>query len=332
MNTVLITGSEGSLMQSVIPKLLSLNYNIVGVDNLFRYGTRPNSSLNYIFEHGDLSNYNYVQDIFEKYQPDYVIQAAAQIYGVGGFNKFCADIISRDVRLYTNILEASIKHNVKRIIYISSSMVYENCPQEINTPVHEDMVDNYPAPLTEYGLSKFVGERLCIAFKKQYNLDYTIWRPFNIITPYESADNDQGVSHVFADFMSNILIKQCNPLPIIGDGYQIRCFTWIDDVANGIANHSFSDTTKNEIFNLGNPEPITMRDLATSIHREGIAYGLVKPLKLSFKTTVDYRHDVRVRIPEINKAKKFLNWAPTHNTLQSIDKCISHIKLNTQNT
>lgn len=326
MNKVLITGSEGSLMQAVIPKLLALNYDIVGVDNLLRHGRRLATTQNYVFEQGDLSNYSYVQELLEKHQPDYVIQAAAQIYGVGGFNKYCADILSRDVRLYTNVLEAAIKHNVKRIVYISSSMVYESCSQDVKKPLLEDMHDSYPAPLTEYGLSKFVGERLCMAFNKQYNLDYTIWRPFNIITPYEIAHTDQGISHVFADFINNIIIKQSNPLPIIGNGQQIRCFTWIDDIAEGIANHSFSEVTKNEIFNLGNPEPMTMRTLAKCIYQMGVNQGLIEPFELKFKTTADYKHDVRVRIPSVNKAKQLLGWEPTHNTLQSIDKCINYIK------
>ena len=84
-------------------------------------------------------------------------------------------------------------------------MVYENCPQDINSPVIEDMIDNYPAPYTDYGLSKFVGERVSKAYFKQHGLKYTIWRPFNIITPYEKSEsNDIGISHVFADYIKNI--------------------------------------------------------------------------------------------------------------------------------
>ena len=63
---------------------------------------------------------------------------------------------------------------------------------------------------------------------------------------------------------------ELNPLPIIGNGQQIRCFTWIDDVAQAIADHSFSSKTCRETFNLGNPEPITMIQLAQMIHEIGI--------------------------------------------------------------
>ena len=58
--------------------------------------------------------------------------------------------------------------------------------------------------------------------------------------------------------MNNIVVKKMNPLPIIGSGEQIRCFTWIEDVANMIGDWSFEDKTDNETYNVGNPEPITM--------------------------------------------------------------------------
>ena len=131
--------------------------------------------------------------------------------------------------------------------------------------VKEDDVDTVIAPYTEYGLSKYVGEKMSIAFEKQYGVAYTIWRPFNILTPYEKSEGTQGVSHVFADFMNEIIVKRSNVIPMLGDGEQIRCFTWIDEVAEAIATHSFSNKTNGHAFNLGNHEPITMIELAKKI-------------------------------------------------------------------
>ena len=118
-------------------------------------------------------------------------------------------------------------------------MVYENC----QGTVKEDDIDTVIAPYTEYGLSKYVGEKMSIAFKKQYGVEYTIWRPFNVLTPYERTEGQQGISHVFADFMHEIIIKRSNVVSVLGDGKQIRCFTWIDEVAEAIATHSFSAKT-----------------------------------------------------------------------------------------
>src|SRR5947209_11023419 len=123
-------------------------------------------------------------------------------------------------------------------------------------------------PSTDYGLSKLMGERLSQGFASQYGLAYTIWRPFNIIGLHERADGqDPGVSHVFADFIQRIVRERQNPMLVLGSGEQVRCFTWIGDVADAIAGWSFSDEARNEDFNLGNPEPLTMLELAQRLYR-----------------------------------------------------------------
>lgn len=326
MSKILVTGSEGSLMQAVIPKLLALGHTVIGVDNLFRYNERLNIAKGYIFENVELTNRLNVDTLIARYRPDYIIQAAARIFGVGGFNKYCADILYNDVTLHGHILEAAKEWKVKRVVYISSSMVYENCPQDVYRPVYEQQVDSYPAPYTEYGLSKFVGERMSVAYKKQYDLDYTIWRPFNIITPYEKSEGDLGTSHVFADYIKNIVIEQKNVLPIIGDGKQIRCFTWIDEVATAIAEHSFSDNTRNEVFNLGNKEPISMTELALTIRDIAIEKGLIDDNLTMFESVAEYKNDVRVRIPDVSKARTTLGWEAKVKIDESISRCLDKIK------
>lgn len=329
---ILICGSEGSLMQAVIPKLIADGHEILGLDNLKRYGKRLDIvKEDYEFRLCNLLIHNQVEDWFRIFKPDVVIQAAALIYGVGGFNKYCADILGQDISLHNNVIRAAVRHNVKKIVYMSSSMVYECCPQDLKTPVTEDMPEDYPAPKTEYGLSKFTGERLTKAVAKQYGLSYTIWRPFNIITPYEQADEQEiGISHVFADFMENIIIKKQNPLHIIGNGQQIRCFTWIDDIASGIADNIDNDVTDNEIFNLGNPEPTSMIGLALIIQDAAIRHGLIPDEQLNMVSTREYPYDVQVRVPNINKARKLLLWNPTKKVQESVDECVKTLALRRQ--
>lgn len=311
---ILITGSEGSLMQAVIPKFLKQGHTIVGVDNLYRYGKLSEmANRDYQFVKQDLTDRKATEDLCQGF--DVVVLAAAKIYGVGGFNHYCGDIIADDTAIQGNILQSCAKHGIKHVIYISSSMVYETCIQDINYPVTEDLVNDCTVPKTEYGLSKLIGERMCHAFHKQYEIDYTIWRPFNIITPHERSMTDQGFSHVFADFIENILIKKLNPLPIIGDGSQIRCFTWIDDIAEIIADYSFLDSTKNQAFNICNVEPITMKELAEKIY----AYTNSSCL-LEFVTVNNFKNDVRVRIPSVDKLLSVIG----DKKFQSVEKSISH--------
>ena len=324
---ILVTGSEGSLMQAVIPKLVEKGHQVYGVDNLVRYGERLGiAKSGYQFIKGDLVDNVVVDDLFRHAQPDVVIQAAARIYGIGGFNDYCADILGEDITLHNNILKASVEHGVSRVVYISSSMVYENCVQSLDKPVTEDMPDWNRAPTTDYGLSKFTGERLSKAFNRQYGLEYTIWRPFNIITPYEKGEEELGHSHVFADYIRNIIFEDMNPLPIIGDGSQIRCFTWIDEVAQAIADYSFGESTLNEIFNLGNPEPITMRELANIIYEFGVQNDLIMPQSkgLSFRTVKEYSDDVKIRVPDVAKAKVILGWNAKQKVRDSVKLCLEN--------
>lgn len=324
MSRILITGSEGSLAQAVLNKLL-YNYELFGIDNLYK-GQTPSKKANreYKFYQADLTDNIRTFEIFNEIKPHYVIQCAAHIYGVGGFNAHCADILGQDIQIHSNVLNACIKNKVKRIIFISSSMVYENCEA---VPVEEFAPDNVPPPRTDYGLSKYVNERLTQSFQKQYGLDYTIWRPFNIITPYESAHGQEiGVSHVFADFLERIIVDKVTLLPIIGDGNQVRCFTWIGDVSDAIIKFSFDDRTKNDVFNIGNKEPITMINLAKKIFdlSQKMYYTHDSDVELKFIRMKDYPNDVKYRVPETLKMKTKLGWVAKTKLDESIKKCIEH--------
>ena len=316
---VLVCGSEGSLMQAVIPKLTS-KHAVYGADNLCRYGERLGiAGDGYEFRKVDLVDGHSVDALIGSIKPDLIIQAAARIYGVGGFNKYCADILGEDLALHNNVLKAAVKHHVPKVVYTSSSMVYENC-QGI---VKEDDVDTMVTPYTEYGLSKFVGERMSVAFEKQYGVAYTIWRPFNVLTPYERAEHDQGVSHVFADFMKEIVVNRNCHLPILGDGKQIRCFTWIDEVASAIADYSFSNKTNGQAFNLGNHEPIDMITLAQKIrHIAETEFNLQFSAPLTFDYQPGYKNDVLYRVPDVSKAKDVLGWEAKMKVDDSLRLCI----------
>ncbi|MGH9945916.1 MAG: NAD-dependent epimerase/dehydratase family protein [Pyrinomonadaceae bacterium] len=318
---ILVTGSEGSLMQAVIPLLLKKGHSIKGVDNFARYGEIERTR-EYEFVRGDLTDTDFVENVVSG--TDAVIQAAALIYGVGGFHKYPADILSKDITLHQNIMHSMVSNGVGKMVYISSSMVYERCKTH---PSGEDDVDESLIPSTDYGLSKLVGERITKAFHRQYGIDYVIWRPFNIITPHEKGESDLGMSHVFADYIKNIIIEKRDRLPIIGDGEQIRCFTWIEDVARGIADFSFDPRAENQTFNLGNPEPITMKDLANMIYSSAASHGLISGNGggLSFETMMSFDDDVRTRIPDVSKAKDAFGWEPTLKAAESVDRCVAQM-------
>jgi nucleoside-diphosphate-sugar epimerase len=316
---ILVTGSEGSLMQSLIPKLLAQGHTIIGIDNLYRWGEKtPTAGIAYDFYQQDLLDYDTLNSLAK--DVDIVIHAAAKIYGVLGLLNYRADILSDDLSVCRNVLRACVANNIKRVIYLSSSMVYDSCIQDANIPLTESMTKTCPLPKTDYGLGKLVCERMVEAFRQQYGLSYTIWRPFNIVSPQEPSMHEIGFSHVLPDIIKHVLVKKLNPVPIIGDGNQIRCFTWIDDVSNIIAENIDNDKSLNQCFNVCNVEPFGMKDVAKLIFQK--SGGNADDLK--FETIKNYEHDVKIRVPSIKKLQTVLGPYEFVKTEDSIQKCIQH--------
>lgn len=313
-----ITGSEGSLAQLVIPQLLEKGFEIIGIDNLSRYGRRP-SQYEYTFHDLDLAQTIPEAISHVLHESDYVFHFAALIYGVVGFHKFPADILSNNIESTSQLLKV-LKRSKTKLVYLSSSMVYEGA---LSFPHQESDTDSIPIMKTSYGLSKYVGERLVQAYGEQYKLNYLIWRPFNVFTPFESPE-EVGHSHVFSDLIDKIIVQKLKPLPLLGDGEQIRCFTNIYDVAKAIADYSINPLSDRQILNIANPEPVTIKELAQRIVLLGKRNGLLsQDYSLEFSYQPIYSDDVRKRIPSIEKISHLFGWAPTTYLDESIQQYLT---------
>lgn len=318
---VLVAGSEGLLMQATISNLLEAGHSVRGVDNNSRHGLVKRER-EYEFLEGNLCYYDFVNTLFDDI--DLVIQGAGAALGVLAMQQRPADLLYNDMVLHANILRSAVDHGVEKLAYVSSSMVYERCDN--NPTTEDDLNDSTPAPLTELGLSKLAGERLCQAFFSQYGLNYTIWRPFNILSPGERAAAETGVAHVYADFIQKIIIDKQNPVDILGDGQQIRCFIWVEDIAEAIAKFSHQESTNSGVYNLGNPEPVTIRELAQKIHEKGVALGIRDGDRaLEFVHHPSPKRDVRTLIPSIERAKRELGWQPKVFLDQGLQFCIDEV-------
>jgi UDP-glucose 4-epimerase len=314
---ILVTGSEGSLAQMVIPRLLGEGHSIVGVDNFARYGhikrDRP-----YQFHTGDLCDTAVVKQLYQTHSFDCVYHFAALVYGVVGFHKKPADIIADNNLITINLLKHG-HDRVKRFIYLSSSMVYETSRKYPHT---EEETDTLPVMRTAYGLSKYIGERVVQSYQQQFGINYVIWRPFNIITPFEKPE-EEGFSHVFADMIEKILVRKLNPVPVLGDGEQIRCFTNIHDVADAIALYSLRSEVDNQAVNIGNTEPTTVKELASKIVALGKKLDLLDAgYELHFEHQPVYADDVKKRIPDTSKIKQLFDWEARVRVDESLEQCI----------
>jgi len=300
---ILITGSEGSLAQIMIPYLLEAGHDIYGFDNFSRYG-HIKRKRNYQFKFTDLCDTQSVKSIFSEQYFDVIFHLAALVYGVIGFHKKPADIIADNNLITINLLKFG-HASIGKFVYLSSSMVYELCD---TLPHKEEDADLSKVMSTSYGLSKYIGERVVRSFHEQYDIKYVIWRPFNIITPFETPE-EEGFSHVFSDMVDKILFQKQNPVDVLGDGEQIRCFTNIYDVADAIARFSMDKKAENNIFNIGNPEPLSVRKLARKIVHIGKEYKIFSnDYSISFRERPIYKDDVKKRIPDVSKMSQTFGW------------------------
>jgi nucleoside-diphosphate-sugar epimerase len=300
----------------VIPRLIAERHTVVGVDNFARYG-QIQRDRKYEFVAGDLCDTATVKQLYAAHRFDCVYHFAALVYGVVGFHEKPADIIADNNLITINLLKYG--HNrVKRFVYLSSSMVYETSR---NYPHREEETDTLPVMRTAYGLSKYIGERVVQSFQQQLGITSVIWRPFNIITPFERPE-EEGFSHVFSDMIEKILVRKLSPVPVLGDGCQTRCFTNITDVADVIARFSLRAEMDNQVVNVGNPEPVTVKELAAKIVALGKRLGLLRQdYTLAFELQPVYADDVKKRIPDVTKMLRLFGWEARTRVDESLEQC-----------
>jgi nucleoside-diphosphate-sugar epimerase len=335
MKTVLLTGSQGFIGSYITDELLRYGYKVIGVDNFSKYGhlTRP---------HDINSNFKlYVMDVlsssltsvFEETKPDYVISAAAMIGGISYFHKYAYDLLATNERINANVFDCSIqgykKGYVKKIIALSSSMVFEEA-KEYPTP--ETAIKNTPPPASTYGFSKLATEYFCKGAYEQYGLPYSIVRPFNCVGVGEdkalgddvitSGNVELMLSHVLPDLINKCLKGQ-NPLHILGEGNQVRCYTNGKDLARGIRIVMESKKAINNDYNISTPVATTVLELAEIIWKK------INPGKpFNYVSDKPFNYDVQKRIPDISKAKIELGFETEVSLEESVDEVILYMQKN----
>ncbi|MFQ5881339.1 MAG: NAD-dependent epimerase/dehydratase family protein [Candidatus Methylomirabilales bacterium] len=294
---ILVTGGCGFIGSEVVRQLLDRGYHIRVVDNL----SKPNCTVSSEFEFLPLDLTDPTQSNRAFDGMNVCIHLAARIGGIGYFHRYPATILSENNKIYSNIFESAARHNLERLVYVSSSMVFESAEM---FPHREEDIHKIAPPLTSYGFSKLTGEWYCRAFFEQHGLRYTILRPFNAFGVNEEPGEEVGDAHVIPDLIRKALTGQ-RPLEILGDGEQTRCFTHVKDVAKGMILALESEIAVNEDFNLGTSEEIRIVDLAHKI------FQLCRPGEgFEIKFTPGFEFDVQRRVPDSSKAHKILNWRP----------------------
>ncbi|KKR34319.1 MAG: NAD-dependent epimerase/dehydratase [Candidatus Gottesmanbacteria bacterium GW2011_GWC2_39_8] len=294
---VLVTGGAGFIGREVVKQLLKKNYKVRVADNLSKNPEKKDPIYGAEFHKVDLTDKKQTFPVFENI--DFCINLAAKIGGIGYFHKFPATILSENNKIYSNTFEAAAKHKIKRMVYVSSSMVFEST---FKFPSKESDINHIPPPVTSYGASKLIGEWYCRAFWDEYRLPYSICRPFNAYGINEYPGEEVGMAHVIPDLLKKILEGEF-PLKILGNGEQSRCFTHVSDIASGIIAVMESEKGINEDFNIASPREMKIRDLAIILYRLCGNSGIPE---MEFESGFTY--DIQKRVPDVNKARQLIGW------------------------
>ena len=309
MVKVLVTGGGGLIGSSMIKFLVENNFEVKAFDLPGQITKNPPPKEVEIYR-GSILDVNDLMNAMKGC--DYVIHLAAML-GVKRTEMRRLDCLNINIVGTINVLEACVKDNINKIIFASSSEVYGD--QE-KIPISETNPLN---PKSIYAVTKLAGEEYLKAYKRRYNLDYTIVRFFNTYGPRQVAE------FVVPRFIK--LVMDDKPPTIYGNGNQERAFCYVDDIVRGTYLTLVNEKTKSEIFNLGNDnEPISIKDLGLKII--SIAKKDLEPVFISAEDSDrDGERDIQKRIPDISKAKKILNYEPKISLSEGISKIIEYGKI-----
>ena len=303
---VLVTGGAGFLGSHLCRKLLSMQYEVICVDNLFT-GSKANVV--------DLSQ----NPNFEFVRHDVTIPLYLEVDGI--FNLACpaspvmyqknpVQTLKTSVHGAINMLGLA-KRVGARILQASTSEIYGD-------PTISPQEESYWGNVNPIGIrscydeGKRAAETLFSDYHRQYSTDTRIARIFNTYGPGMAIDDGRVVS--------NFIVQALNgeDMTVYGEGDQIRSLCYVSDLIDGLISLFLAPNLHTPI-NIGNPEPISMLELATEIKE------LTKSSsRITFKPLPS--DDPMTREPDITKAKELLGWEPQVNRTEGLERTVNYFK------
>ena len=255
---ILVTGGLGLIGHNVVKRLQDQGHLVSIMDTKTNYGIIPQDEIDYLMAERrkkiavdsyiydkDICDAKVVDHVFNVEQPEIVIHMASfpRQKVVNANPAWGSRVMSEGL---LNLLEASNKYEVRKFIYISSSMVYGNFT--------DDVTEDYDCkPQGQYGILKFAGEWLVKDYTRRTNLVHTIIRPSAVYGELDVEDR------VIAKFM--LTAMRGGTLNVNGANETLD-FTYVEDAADGIVGAALSDNTENKTYNITKSHSRTLLDAA----------------------------------------------------------------------
>jgi GDP-L-fucose synthase len=253
----------------------------------------------------DLRNQAAVQTFFETEKPEIVIDAAARVGGILANNDFPYQFLMENMQIQNNLIDASLKSNVQKFIFLGSSCIY---PKFAPQPLKEEylLTDSLEPTNEWYAIAKITGVKACQAVRKQFSKDYVSLMPTNLYGTYDNFD--LHTSHVLPAMIRKFHEAKVNsdvPVTLWGSGTPMREFLYVDDLAEA-AVFALDHTLPEYLYNVGTGIDLTIRELAETIqkvvgHKGEIVWDQSKPdgtprklMDISKMHALGWRHRVEL--------------------------------------
>ncbi len=214
----------------------------------------------------DLRDKQQVDTFFETEKPEFVFLAAAKVGGIVANNEFPADFIRDNLMIQTNVIDASYRNQVEKLLFLGSTCIY---PKLAPQPLKEEYLLTGPLEPTNdaYALAKIAGIKMCQSYNKQYGTNYISAMPTNL---YGENDNfDLQSSHVMPALIRKFheaKLSNQSAVEVWGTGTPKREFLYSDDLADACI-YLMNHYNENEIINIGVGEDVSIKELAETVQR-----------------------------------------------------------------
>jgi len=314
MANVLVTGGAGFIGSHLSEALLKRGDNVTVLDDLST-GRRENiyhlhEYSNFEFVLGTILDGRIVDGLVSRCQTVFHLAAAVGV-------KYIIDNPLNSLHINTkgteNVFEAANRHK-RKVVLASTSEVYGKNEKESLSENDDRVLGTTAISRWGYSCTKAFDEFLALAYWREKKLPVVTVRFFNTCGPRQTGEYGM----VIPRFVKAALLG--HPLLVYGDGKQIRCFSYIDDIIEGMLALAEHPKAEGEIFNLGSTEPVSIEELAQKVIQLTNSFSVIKyiPYEQAYEEGFE---DLRRRVPDIGKARNLVGFEPK----TSLDQLLRHV-------